>query len=34
VTGDYALEGFESACLIERKAHLTELAENLTTGPT
>lgn len=31
VTGDYALEGYLDACLVERKAHLTELAENLTT---
>ncbi len=29
ITGDYALEGFERACLIERKGHLTELASNL-----
>ncbi len=30
-TGDYALEGFESRVLIERKKHLVELAGNLLT---
>lgn len=30
--GDYALEGWEGTCLIERKAHLTELYENLVTA--
>jgi len=31
VTGDYALEGFESKVLIERKKHLPELFSNLLT---
>lgn len=31
LTGDYALAGHESACLIERKGHLTELFQNLVT---
>lgn len=30
-TGDYALEGFESRVLIERKKHLMELGSNLLT---
>lgn len=29
-TGDYLLEGFANKCIIERKAHLTELWTNLT----
>lgn len=29
-TGDYLLEGFADRCVVERKAHLTELWTNLT----
>lgn len=31
-TGDYVLEGHQAACIIERKAHLTELHTNLLTA--